>query len=83
MTHNEAISIIRDGGLYVRLLLRKTNAPPPSLDGKNKTIFLLVIKKINKLFSILEVKTAMTPVGNGMEYYNPGPSNHWQPSGYT
>jgi len=48
MTHNEAISIIRDGGLYVRLLLRKTNAPPPSLDGKNKTIFLLVIKKINK-----------------------------------
>jgi C-terminal processing protease CtpA/Prc len=62
MTHNEAISLIRDGGLYVRLLLRKTNAPPPSLD---------------------EVKTAMTPVGNGMEYYNPGPSNHWQPSGYT
>ena len=34
MTHNEAISLIRDGGLYVRLLLRKTNAPPPSLDGK-------------------------------------------------
>jgi hypothetical protein len=33
MTHNEAISLIRDGGLYVRLLLRKTNAPPPSLDG--------------------------------------------------
>ncbi|CAF1063210.1 unnamed protein product [Rotaria sordida] len=32
MTHNEAISLIRDGGLYVRLLLRKTNAPPPSLD---------------------------------------------------
>ena len=35
MTHNEAISLIRDGGLYVRLLLRKTNAPPPSLDGKS------------------------------------------------
>jgi len=32
MTHNEAISLIREGGLYVRLLLRKTNAPPPSLD---------------------------------------------------
>jgi hypothetical protein len=32
MTHNEAISLIRDGGLYVRLLLRKTNAPPPSLE---------------------------------------------------
>ncbi|CAF1605689.1 unnamed protein product, partial [Adineta ricciae] len=62
MTHNEAISLIRDGGLYVRLLLRKTNAPPPSLD---------------------EVKTAMTPMNNGMEYYNPGQSNHWQPSGYA
>ncbi|CAF0851499.1 unnamed protein product [Adineta steineri] len=62
MTHSEAITLIRDGGLYVRLLLRKTNAPPPSLD---------------------EVKTAMTPVGNGMDYYNPGPSSHWQPSGYT
>jgi hypothetical protein len=36
MTHNEAICIIRDGGLYVRLLLRKTNAPPPSLDGKTR-----------------------------------------------
>ena len=35
MTHNEAIQIIREGGLYVRLLLRKTNAPPPTLDGKN------------------------------------------------
>lgn len=35
MTHAEAISLIRDGGLSVRLLLRKTNAPPPSLDGKN------------------------------------------------
>lgn len=35
MTHNEAIALIRDGGLYVRLLLRKTNAPPPSLDGEN------------------------------------------------
>jgi hypothetical protein len=35
------------------------------------------------LFPILEVKTAMTPIGNGVEYYNPGPSNHWQPSGYT
>jgi hypothetical protein len=34
MTHNEAILIIREGGLYVRLLLRKTNAPPPTLDGK-------------------------------------------------
>jgi hypothetical protein len=47
-----------------------------------KTNFLLV-RKLNKLFFILEVKTSMTPVGNGMEYYNPGPSNHWQPSGYT
>jgi len=82
MTHNEAISLIRDGGLYVRLLLRKTNAPPPSLDGKKKRNWFFV-RKINKLFFILEVKTAMTPVGNGMEYYNPGPSNHWQPSGYT
>jgi hypothetical protein len=35
MTHNEAILLIRDGGLYVRLLLRNRNAPPPSLDGKN------------------------------------------------
>jgi hypothetical protein len=35
MTHSEAISLIREGGLHVRLLLRKTNAPPPSLDGKN------------------------------------------------
>jgi hypothetical protein len=35
MTHSEAIALIRDGGLYVRLLLRKTNAPPPSLDGEN------------------------------------------------
>lgn len=35
MTHSEAIQLIRDGGLYVRLLLRKTNAPPPSLDGEN------------------------------------------------
>jgi len=25
----------------------------------------------------------MTPAGNGVEYYNPGPSSHWQPSGYT
>ncbi|CAF0822711.1 unnamed protein product [Adineta steineri] len=32
MTHSEAIALIRDGGLYVRLLLRKTHAPPPSLD---------------------------------------------------
>ncbi|UJR23490.1 hypothetical protein I4U23_026488 [Adineta vaga] len=32
MTHSDAITLIRDGGLYVRLLLRKTNAPPPSLD---------------------------------------------------
>ncbi|CAF1594905.1 unnamed protein product [Adineta ricciae] len=32
MTHSEAIALIRDGGLYVRLLLRRTNAPPPSLD---------------------------------------------------
>ncbi|CAF2041366.1 unnamed protein product [Rotaria magnacalcarata] len=32
MTHVEAISLIRDGGFSVRLLLRKTNAPPPSLD---------------------------------------------------
>lgn len=62
MTHSDAISLIRDGGLHVRLLLRKTNAPPPSLD---------------------EVKTAMTPIGNGTDYYNPTPSNHWQPSGYT
>ncbi|CAF0809334.1 unnamed protein product [Rotaria sp. Silwood1] len=62
MTHNEAISLIRDGGLYVRLLLRKTNAPPPSLD---------------------EVKTAMAPMGHGIDYYNPGLSSHWQPSGYT
>jgi hypothetical protein len=81
MTHNEAISLIRDGGLYVRLLLRKTNAPPPSLDGKKKNKILFKIKKF--VFFCLEVKTAMTPVGNGMEYYNPGPSNHWQPSGYT
>ena len=36
MTHNEAITLIRDGGLYVRLLLRKTNAPPPSLDGNRE-----------------------------------------------
>jgi hypothetical protein len=42
MTHSEAISLIRDGGLYVRLLLRKTNAPPPSLDGKRE--FLLWFK---------------------------------------
>jgi len=33
MTHSQAISLIREGGLYVRLLLRKTNAPPPSLEG--------------------------------------------------
>ncbi|CAF4967114.1 unnamed protein product [Rotaria socialis] len=32
MTHVEAISLIRDGGFNVRLLLRKTNEPPPSLD---------------------------------------------------
>jgi len=38
--------------------------------------------KIHKLL-FLEVKTAMTPAGNGVEYYNPGPSSHWQPSGYT
>ena len=35
MTHNDAIHLIREGGLYVRLLLRKTNAPPPTLDGKS------------------------------------------------
>jgi hypothetical protein len=40
-------------------------------------------KSRNSFCFCLEVKTAMTPVGNGMEYYNPGPSNHWQPSGYT
>ncbi|CAF4515784.1 unnamed protein product, partial [Rotaria magnacalcarata] len=51
MTHNEAISLIRDGGLYARLLIRKTNAPPPSLD---------------------ELKIPMAPVGNGIDYYNPG-----------
>ncbi|CAF1948510.1 unnamed protein product [Rotaria magnacalcarata] len=62
MTHNEAISLIRDGGLYARLLIRKTNAPPPSLD---------------------ELKIPMAPVGNGIDYYNPGQSSHWQPSGYT
>lgn len=39
MTHGEAISIIRDGDIYVRLLLRKTNAPPPSLDGKRLILF--------------------------------------------
>lgn len=38
MTHSEAIALIRDGGLYVRLLLRKTNAPPPSLDGNSTNI---------------------------------------------
>ncbi len=80
MTHNEAIALIRDGGLYVRLLLRKTNAPPPSLEGKKKFYFY---QKNNFFFGILEVKTAMTPIGNGTEYYNPGPSSHWQPSGYT
>ena len=36
MTHNDAIHLIREGGLYVRLLLRRTNAPPPSLDGKEQ-----------------------------------------------
>jgi hypothetical protein len=41
MTHNEAISLIREGDLYVRLLLRKTNAPPPSLEGKNLFIFII------------------------------------------
>lgn len=43
MTHNDAIALIRDGGLHVRLLLRKTNAPPPSLDGiflQKKTFFI-------------------------------------------
>lgn len=35
------------------------------------------------LIDYLEVKTAMTPIGNGTDYYNPTPSNHWQPSGYT
>lgn len=34
MTHNEAITLIRAGGQRVRLVLRKTHAPPPSLDGK-------------------------------------------------
>ena len=88
MTHHDAISLIRDGGLHVRLLLRKTNAPPPSLDGTNRTL----IKKtsfIEFYFFLLflswkEVKTAMVgPIGNGIEGYNPGQSSHWQPSGYT
>lgn len=78
MTHNDAISLIRDGGLHVRLLLRKTNAPPPSLDGKTPLDTLLSRRPM-----LVEVKTAMAPVSNGMEYYNPGQSSHWQPSGYT
>ena len=42
MTHQEAITLIRAGGLYTRLLLRKTHAPPPSLDGKiNEFRYLL------------------------------------------
>jgi hypothetical protein len=70
MTHSEAIILIREGGLYVRLLLRKTNAPPPSLDGKKISL------TFSNKYSILEVKNAM---GNGMESINP----HWKPSGYT
>ena len=33
MTHADAIGLIRSSGLHVRLLLKKTHAPPPSLDG--------------------------------------------------
>jgi hypothetical protein len=42
MTHSDAIALIRDGGLYVRLLLRKTNVPPPSLEGENLITFFEV-----------------------------------------
>lgn len=68
MTHNDAIHLIREGGLYVRLLLRKTNAPPPTLDGK-KNLLLFERKSF-----ISEVKNAM---GNGIEPI----SAHWKPSG--
>jgi hypothetical protein len=46
-----------------------------------KRIFLYLKNELRLLG--LEVKTAMTPIGNGVEYYNPGQSSHWQPSGYT
>jgi hypothetical protein len=72
MTHSEAIALIRDGGLYVRLLLRKTNAPPPSLDGENIIDF---VRKYSFRFR-LEVKIAM---GNGIESTN----THWKASPYT
>ncbi len=71
MTHSEAILLIRDGGLYVRLLLRSRNAPPPSLDGKNSNTF-----SWSKRYLYLEVQSAM---GNRIE----SPHTHWKPSGYA
>ena len=77
MTHSDAIVLIRDGGLRVRLLLRKTNAPPPSLDGSEGNLFLST--NIFNVFSILDVKLAM---GNEIEPVNNNNNNtHWKPSG--
>ena len=45
MTHSQAISLIRSSGLHVRLLLKKTHAPPPSLDGKKNNETLKTKKK--------------------------------------
>ena len=56
MMHGEAIALIRAGGLYVRLLLRKTNAPPPSLDGEKSLRFWIIL--LTRIL-ILEVKMAM------------------------
>ncbi|CAF1003693.1 unnamed protein product, partial [Didymodactylos carnosus] len=51
MTHQDAISLIKDGGLYVRLLIRKTNAPPPSLD-EVKTAMTSPILNTNEFISV-------------------------------
>ncbi|CAF0780206.1 unnamed protein product [Didymodactylos carnosus] len=69
MTHQDAISLIKDGGLYVRLLIRKTNAPPPSLD-EVKTAMTSPILNSNDL-------TALSPLqsnGYGHQHHPPLPS---------
>ena len=73
MTHNEAITLIRDGGLYVRLTLRKTHAPPPSLDGKGVDGF---DRGSLLLLCFSEVKSAMGTVAESTNIY-------WKASPYT